>query len=391
VKLSKRFDAVPDNIFTFLDGQAMKKREAGLRVIDLGKGSPDLTPPGHIIQKMIDELKRNEVHTYPPFLAIPSLKRAVIDYYWLNHGVSLEEDEVALVPGTKTGIHMVSQAILDAGDAALVPDPGYPDYISGIRLAGGIDVPYPLDKDYLPDLGKIKYEISKNARLIFVNYPSNPTSAVADIEVFKEIKGFAQRRGLVVVSDIAYGPITFDNKRSPSFLEVDGAKDIGVELFSLSKIYSMAGWRVGFVVGNRELVKAVESLTVQYFAGVFLPVQEAAVSALKSPYEEIQKVVSIYQDRKEVFTGVLKSHGVEFFNPGGTIYVWYKIPDDASSMTYAAELLDSKGVIVAPGIGFGRGGEGYARVSLTKDVGILEEAAGLIGSFQEEKTRRGRL
>jgi L-glutamine---4-(methylsulfanyl)-2-oxobutanoate aminotransferase len=294
------------------------------------------------------------------------------------------EDEVAVLFGGKAGLVELPQCLLNPGDTVLVPDPGYPDYLSGVSLADARMVRMPLKEEnhFLPEYGAISEDDSKEAKLMFLNYPNNPTGAVASKSFFEETVSFANKHDICVVHDFAYGGIGFDGKKPISFLETEGAKDAGIEIYTLSKTYNMAGWRVGFAVGNKSVIEAVNILQDHLYVSLFGAIQEAAVTALLGPQKCVEELVETYEARRETLIEGLKEIGWDVKAPAGSFFAWLKVPSGFSSVEFADFLLEKTKVVVAPGVGFGEYGEGYVRAGLLTSNERLKEAIRRIGNLQ---------
>jgi LL-diaminopimelate aminotransferase len=375
VRVARRIQALPPYLFAELDRKIADKRAAGVDVISLGIGDPDLPTPAHIVEALKDAAEDPATHRYPPYYGLPEFKEAVAGWYERRFGVGLDPaTEVLPLIGSKEGLAHLSFAFVDPGDAALVPDPGYPVYASGTLLAGGRVLPIPLaaGEGYLPKLADISPP--PETKVLWLNYPSNPTAAVADLGLFQEAVAFARVHDLVLCHDAAYSEITFDGYVAPSALEVPGAKDVAVEFGSLSKTYNMTGWRVGFAAGSAEAIRALGALKTNLDSGVFNAVQWAGVAALEGPQDEVEATKAIYQKRRDIVVAALKDGGVDVETPLGSIYVWLPTPVGRTSASFAEELLEEASVVVSPGTGYGANGEGYVRISLTVPDLRLEEA-----------------
>jgi L-glutamine---4-(methylsulfanyl)-2-oxobutanoate aminotransferase len=370
-----RIERLPEQYFARLLARvAAAAAEEGDEVVDLGRGNPDIGPPQHVIDALARAANDPSAHGYPPFRGIPELKEAVAARYRDVYGVELDpEREVAVVPGTKTAIVEVAMCLAGRGDTILLPDPGYPDYTSGVALAGALKGRARLDPDadFAPDLEGAPRE---GVAALYLNYPSNPCAASAPAGVFGETVRWAEQTGAAVLHDFAYADLVFDGLRPESFLAEPGAKEVGAELFSMSKTYGMAGWRLGFVVGNAELVERVNLLADHVRAGVFRPIQEAAVAALTGPQESVEERRAIYERRRDQVVAAIPDTRSD-----STFYVWWRLPDGLTPERILAETR----VAVAPGEGFGPNGTGWARISLaTPDERLgpgLERLSRLVG------------
>jgi LL-diaminopimelate aminotransferase len=379
VKVARRIQGLPSYLFAELDAKVAAKRAAGIDVISLGIGDPDLPTPPHIVAALQRAAADPATHRYPSYYGLPEFREAIAAFYERRFGVLLDpQTEVLPLIGSKEGLAHLSFAFIDRGDRALVPDPGYPVYATSTVLAGGEVVPMALtqDRGFLPDLATV--EVPAGTRLLWLGYPNNPTAAVADLAFFEEAVGFASRHGLLVGHDAAYSEITFDGFVAPSILQVPGARDVALEFGSLSKSYNMTGWRIGYAVGNRDSIGALGRLKTNLDSGVFNAVQWAAVAALSGPQECVEEIRAVYQKRRDAVVSAFLDAGIPIEPPLGSIYVWVPTPTGTSSEGFAEELLEEAGVVVAPGTGYGARGEGYVRISLTVPEDRLAEAMGRI-------------
>jgi aminotransferase len=369
---------LPEQFFARLVGKVAAKIQAGHDVINLGQGNPDLPTPPHIVEALKKAADKPKLHRYSPFRGYRFLREAVAEFYRREYGVTLDpEREVAVLFGAKAGLVEISQCFLNPGDLALVPDPGYPDYWSGIAIAGAEmgRMPLTAENGFLPDYSMLSARQLERAKLMFINYPNNPTGAVASREFFRETVELAAKHHILVVHDFAYGAIGFDGKKPVSFLEVPGAKEVGVEFYTLSKTYNMAGWRVGFAVGNESVIEAINLIQDHYYVSLFGAVQAAAADALLGPQDCVKELVSTYERRRNAFIGKLREAGWEVQPPAGSFFCWLPVPKGYTSESFADLLLERVHVAVAPGNGFGEHGEGYVRVGLLTDESRLAEAA----------------
>ena len=369
---------LPEQFFARLVGKVAAKIRAGHDVINLGQGNPDLPTPPHIVEALKKAADKPKLHRYSPFRGYGFLREAVAEFYRREYGVTLDpEREVAVLFGAKAGLVEISQCFLNPGDLALVPDPGYPDYWSGIAIAGAEmgRMPLTAENGFLPDYSMLSARQLERAKLMFINYPNNPTGAVASREFFRETVELAAKHHILVVHDFAYGAIGFDGKKPVSFLEVPGAKEVGVEFYTLSKTYNMAGWRVGFAVGNESVIEAINLIQDHYYVSLFGAVQAAAADALLGPQDCVKELVSTYERRRNAFIGKLREAGWEVQPPAGSFFCWLPVPKGYTSESFADLLLERVHVAVAPGNGFGEHGEGYVRVGLLTDESRLAEAA----------------
>ncbi|MCL6446318.1 MAG: pyridoxal phosphate-dependent aminotransferase [Alicyclobacillus sp.] len=373
-----RMDQLPKQFFANLVQAVNRRVQAGRDVINLGQGNPDLPTPDHVVEALREAALNPETHRYPPFTGLPSLKAAVAAFYEREYGVSLDpRTEVAVLFGGKTGLVEISQIYLNEGDIALVPDPGYPDYWSGIALAGARMETMPLlpERGFLPDFSAIPHTVADQAKLMFLNYPNNPTGATASEDFYQAAVDFAASHDVLVVHDFAYGAIGFDGRKPPSFLQTPGAKSVGIELYTLSKTYNMAGWRIAFAVGEPSVIANINLLQDHYYVSIFAAIQEAARVALISDQTCVRQLVATYEARRNAFVQALQAGGVECPLPGGSFFVWMPVPGGLDSVTFADYLLREADVAVAPGVGFGQHGEGFVRVAMLAEENRLHEAA----------------
>lgn len=381
---SDLLNSLPKQFFASLVKKVGEYVEQGFDVINLGQGNPDLPTPNHIVEKLQEAAANPENHKYSPFQGFRSLKQAAAEFYFREYGVTINPDkEVAILFGGKAGLVEIPQCLLNPGDTVLVPDPGYPDYLSGVALARAEMVRMPLKEKnhFLPDYKELSVDVLAKARLMFLNYPNNPTGACATEKFFAETVKLASQNDICVVHDFAYGAIGFDGEQPVSFLQTEGAKEVGIELYTLSKTYNMAGWRVGFAVGNESVISAIELLQDHLYVSLFGAVQEAAAAALTESQECVRELNQTYERRRNVLIDGLQSMGWNVTAPKGSFFAWLKVPDGQSSEQFADILLEQAHIMVAPGIGFGEFGEGYVRVGLLTSEERLKEAVSRIGSL----------
>ena len=372
---SKRLDAIPPYLFAELERKIQAKKAEGVDVISLGIGDPDTPTPGFVIDALADAARDPATHQYPSNRGRPEFRQGVADFYKRRFGVTLDPDtEIIPALGAKECIFNLNLAFLDPGDTALASDPGYPVYTGGPLLSGAEPVLMPLvpELGFAPDLDAVSDPAS--ARLMFLNYPNNPTGAIVPDGFFEQVVDFARANDVLVVHDASYTEISFDGYTPPSFLETPGAKDVGVEVFSLSKGYNMTGWRTAAIVGNAEAIEAYWRLKTNIDSGMFEAVQLAAVAALRDGDETAREMSAIYQRRRDLVCGALKEIGVDVTPPGGTIYVWAPVPDGHTSASYCELVLEESGVVISPGGAYGQSGEGWFRISLTVPDERLAEA-----------------
>ncbi|MFC0214793.1 pyridoxal phosphate-dependent aminotransferase [Paenibacillus chartarius] len=384
VRPADRMQQLPAQFFAGLVRKANEQIAMGHDVINLGQGNPDQPTPPHIVASLQQAAVNPLYHKYPPFTGFAFLKEAIAKRYKEDYGVTLDpETEVAILFGGKTGLVEISQCLLNPGDVCLVPDPGYPDYWSGVSLAGAVMSFMPLraDNAFLPDYGAIAPSELDRAKLMFINYPNNPTAAMAPYAFYEDTVRFAEKHGIVVASDFAYGAIGFDGQKPVSFLQVPGAKEVGVEFYTLSKSYNMAGWRVGFALGNREVIRLLNLMQDHYYCSLFGGIQEAAATALTGPQDSVAALRATYESRRNALFGALHRIGWEAKPSAGSFFAWLPVPAGYSSASLADRLLQEAKVVVAPGIGFGDHGEGYVRLGLLAPEARLEEAVERIGKL----------
>lgn len=368
---------LPEQFFARLAQTVQDYILQGFDVINLGQGNPDQPTPSHIVKAMEKAVWNESYHKYSPFRGQRFLKEAIATFYAREYGVELNpEEEVAILFGGKAGLVEIPQCILNPGDTVLVPDPGYPDYWSGIALAKTSMEVMPLseENDFLPDYEGISELVRKKAKLMFLNYPNNPTGAVATKEFFDETVSFAEKNQICVVHDFAYGAIGFDGQKPMSFLQAEGAKEVGIEIYTLSKTYNMAGWRIAFAVGNKSVIQAINLLQDHVYVSVFSAIQEAAAVALLSSQQCVEDLVSLYEKRRNVLMKAANEIGWKSRAPRGSFFAWLPVPKSFTSESFAQILLEQAHVAVAPGKGFGLHGEGYVRVGLLTDEQRLQEA-----------------
>ncbi|MEW6444278.1 MAG: LL-diaminopimelate aminotransferase [bacterium] len=374
---AKRIRDLPPYLFAELDRAKAALRAEGKDIIDLGVGDPDLPTPEPIVHALSRAAAVPANHRYPGYEGLLAFREAVAKWYQKRFGVELDPvTEVVSLIGSKEGIAHLPLAVIDPGDVGLYTDPGYPVYKVAISFAGGIPVSLPLTRQnrFLPDLEAVPEETARRAKILYVNYPNNPTAATAEKRFFERVVDFAHRHRILVCHDAAYSEIAFDGYRPASFLEIDGAKEVGIEFHSLSKTYSMTGWRVGFCVGNEEAIAALGKVKTNIDSGLFQAIQYAGIEALERNGKVPQEFSRTYQERRDQVVEGLRACGLDPFVPKATFYVWCPVPGNGDSRSFARTLLLETGVVVTPGVGFGEHGEGYFRVSLTAPSDRLEEA-----------------
>jgi alanine-synthesizing transaminase len=386
---------LPEYIFGKLNAAKMKRRRAGEDIIDLGMGNPNDPPPQPIIDKLVEAVQVPRNHRYSVSAdGIRNLKREVGRWYRREYDVDLDaQEEVVVTIGSKEGLSHLALVLMEEGETALVPTPAFPPHIYSIMLAGGEVVGEPLstEPEFFDRLDDRVAELEKKPKLLILNFPHNPTAATVELEFFERAVEFAKRHDIVIIQDFAYGGITFDGYRAPSFLQVPGARDVGVEFSSMSKSFNMAGWRIGFCVGNRDLVDGLARIKGYYDYGLFMPMQIAAIIALRDCMREVKHQAAIYQARRDALCDGLGRGGWHVERPKGTMFVWGRIPPefrDMGSVDFCFMLLDEANVAVAPGGAFGEGGDGYVRMALVENKKRLQQAARQIGRVLRSRRRQ---
>ncbi len=376
MQFARRIEKLPAYLFAEISKKIAEKRAQGVDVISFAIGDPDLPTPDNILDALGGASRDPANHRYPESEGLPELRQAIAGWYERRFGVVVDpETEVLPLIGSKEGIGHIAFCFIDPGDVALVPDPGYPVYSVGTVLAGGEPYFLPLteENDFLPDLDSVPDDVARRAKLLWLNYPNNPTGAVADLEFFERAVAFARKHGLAVLHDGPYSEVAFDGYRPASFLQAAGAKDVGIEFHSLSKSYNMTGWRIGMAVGNAEIINALMRLKSNLDSGIPQAIQRMAIEALHGPQDCIPEHNAVYQRRRDRLVGALTKLGLRLRPPKASLYLWARVPEGITSVQFATRLLDEAGVVVTPGIGYGPSGEGYIRLSLTIPDDRLEE------------------
>lgn len=384
---AERLQALPPYVFARLDELKARAREQGLDLIDLGMGNPDGPAPQPVIEAAIAALHNPANHGYPPFEGTGSFRRAITNWYRRRYDVDLDPDSEALpLLGSKEGLTHLALAYINPGDLVLVPSPAYPAHFRGPAIAGGKIHQLILkpENDWVIDIGAIPDSVAEQAKILYFNYPSNPTGATAPREFFKDIVAFAKKYEILLVHDLCYAELAFDGYQPTSLLEIPGGKDIGVEFHTMSKTYNMAGWRVGFVVGNRHIIQGLRTLKTNLDYGIFAALQTAAQTALELPDEYVNQVCDRYRRRRDFLIQGLGELGWNIPKPKATMYLWVPCPVGMGSTDFALSVLQQTGVVVTPGNAFGAGGEGYVRVSLIAECDRLGEA---LRRFKEANIR----
>jgi len=384
-ELAERLKKLPPYLFAEIDKKKREARARGVDLIDMGIGDPDLPTPPHIVEALKRSAENPASHRYPDYEGLLEFRRAVASWYRQRFGVTLDpETEVLTLIGSKEGTAHMPLAFVNPGDVVLVPDPGYPVYAAGTWFAGGQPHFMPLRRDngFLPELTAIPPDVARRAKLMYLNYPNNPTAAVAGKDFFADVVAFARRHGILVCHDAMYSELRFEGYRPPSFLETAGAVEVGVEFHSLSKTYSMTGWRIGFCSGNAAAVAGLGKVKTNVDSGVFRAVQEAGIAALTGPQDIPEQYRRTYQERRDVVVAGLRSLGWEVDVPKAAFFVWAPVPAGLDSRAFAARLLEEAGCVVTPGVGFGPSGEGFYRIALTIDAKRLREAMDRLRSLK---------
>lgn len=377
IELAARVKNLPPYLFAAIDKMKQDALSNGVDVIDLSIGDPDIPTPQHIVDAMKKAVDKPVHHRYPSYEGMLSYREAVASWYKQRFNVPLDpKTEVLSLIGSKEGIVHIPLAFVNPGDVVLVPSPGYPVYPVGTLFAGGESCIMPLREEngFLPDFKAIPEDKLKRAKLMFLNYPNNPTAAVASEGFFKEAIELAAKYNIIICHDAAYSEIYYENERPISFLNVEGAKDVGIEFHSLSKTYNMTGWRIGFAVGNKDVIAGLGKIKTNVDSGVFQAIQEASIVALQTDDTVLASIRNIYQDRRNALYEGLKGLGIQINKPKATFYLWAKVPKGFDSTTLVSHLLEKAGVLGTPGVGFGAPGEGYIRFALTQSAERIKEA-----------------
>jgi LL-diaminopimelate aminotransferase len=369
MQFAKRLEKIPPYLFAEIDRKRDEMVAKGVDIINMGVGDPDRPTPNHIVQAMHEAIDDPATHNYPPYQGTKDFREAVVKWMERRFGVTglNPNTEVVSSIGSKEAIHNTFLAFVEAGNYALIPDPGYPVYRTSTIFAGGEFHTMPLlpERGFLPDLDAIPTEVARQAKLLWINYPNNPTGALATLEFFEELVAYCHQYDILLCHDHAYSEMAYDGYKPPSVLQVPGAKDVAIEFHSLSKSYNMTGWRVGFVVGSAHGIKGLGQVKTNVDSGVFKAIQRAAIAAYSTGEEELQAVMLVYQNRRDIIVKGLQSLGWPIEPPKATLYVWAPVPQGYSSAEFVTLLLDKCGIIVPPGNGYGKAGEGFFRIALT--------------------------
>ncbi len=390
MNIARRIENLPPYPFVEIINKINEKRAKGEEVITFAVGDPDIPTPPHILERLFEAAKDPANHRYPEAASLPELRQAIAEWYKKRFDVSLDSDtEVLPLIGAKEGIFHIAMCFIDPGDIALVPEPGYPVYPMSVIMTGGTPYYMPIIREnkFLPDLDSIPEDIANKAKFMWLNYPNNPTAAVADLDFFNKVVKFAKKYNLYVCHDAPYSEITYDGYRSVSFLQADGAREVGVEFHSLSKTYNMTGWRIGMAVGNAEIVGALNTVKSNIDSGIPQAIQYAAIEALTGPQDCVQQHNDIYQRRRDLVIDMLNNIGIEAEPPKASLYVWAKVPAGYTSVEFAYDLIEQVGVVVIPGTFFGKRGEGYVRMSLTLPDAALVKGLSRLSEWRDPKNK----
>jgi LL-diaminopimelate aminotransferase len=385
IRKAARLEKLPPYLFAEIDKKKREVAARGVDIISLGIGDPDLPTAPHIVRALQEAATRPANHRYPDYEGLFTFRKAATDWYKSRFNVTLDpEKEAVSLIGSKEGIAHIPLAFVNPGDVVLVPDPGYPVYNIGTIFSDGQPYFMPLRKEngFLPDLKAVPEAVAQRAVLMWIGYPNNPTSAIASKEFFAEVIRFAEKHNIIVCHDNAYSEVYYERKKTLSFLEVDGAREVGLEFHSLSKTYNMTGWRIGFAVGNSTLIDGLGKIKTNVDSGVFQAVQEAGIAALTGDQSVVEDMRRICQERRDILIRGLRSIGLACTPPQATFYVWAEVPKGYTSASLTSKILEETGVVVTPGNGFGTAGEGYIRFSLTVDTDRLREAVGRLQKLQ---------
>ena len=377
IEKAKRVAEIPPYLFAEIDRKKAEMRRKGMDLVDLGIGDPDIPTPQPIIDRLKKAADNPKHHRYPSYEGMIEFRTAVAQWYQKRFGVRLDAaTEVLSLIGSKEGIAHIPLAFVNPGDTVLVPSPGYPVYRVSTLFAGGTPYFLPLRKEtgFLPNLSEIPKSVAEKSKLLFINYPNNPTAAVAEKSFFEEVVAFARRYNIIVCHDAAYSEVAFDGYRPASFMEVEGAKEVGIEFHSLSKTFNMTGWRIGFAVGCPEIVSTLGRIKENIDSGLFQAIQEAGIEALNRFDTPLTEIIKIYEGRRNLMVKGLRELGLELEQPKASFYLWIRVPGKQTSSQFAALLLEKAGIVATPGNGFGDAGEGYIRMALTVDESRLKEA-----------------
>ena len=389
MRLSKRIDQLPPYLFTFISRKIAEKRAQGVDVVTFAIGDPDIPTPAHIMASLHAAADDPANHRYPESDGLPELRRAMASWYERRFGLTFDPDkEVQPLLGSKEGINNVALCLVDPGDVVLVPSPGYPPYTSGTIFAGGEPYYMPLleENDFLPDFSAIPDEVARRAKLMWLNYPNNPTGAVAEVGFFEEAVRFAKRYDIAICHDGPYSEVAYDGYKPVSFLAAEGARDVGIEFHSLSKSFNMTGWRIGWAIGNATLIDALFRVKDNLDSGIAQAIQRMAITALEGPQDCIDDHNVVYHRRSDRLLDALQACGMRVHVPKASLYIWARVPDGFTSADFATRLIDDIGVVLTPGSGYGQYGEGFVRLSITTPDDRVEEGARRLLEWAKQHT-----
>jgi len=387
VKFAARIEKLPPYLFVEISKKIAEKKAKGIDVISFGIGDPDMPTPERIINRLCEASRDPVNHRYPETEGLPELSRSIAGWYKKRFNVELDSSkEVLPLIGSKEGIGHISFCFIDRGDIALVTDPGYPVYSISTMLAGGDTHYLPISESnhFIPDLNNIPGDVLKKAKLLWLNYPNNPTGAVAGLDFYKKAVEFARRNEILICHDAPYSEVSYDGYKPVSIMQIDGAKDVAIEFHSFSKTYNMTGWRIGMAVGNKEMVNALYRLKTNLDSGIPQAIQQMAVEALNGKDDEADKRNEIYGRRRDRLCQALDDIGLKYEKPLASFYIWARIPEGFTSASFAAELLDKVDIVVTPGTGYGPSGEGYIRFSITLPDSRLDEGISRLGNWKKK-------
>jgi LL-diaminopimelate aminotransferase len=388
MKIARRIEELKPYLYVEINKKIAEKRAKGEDVVSFAIGDPDIPTPTHVIKRLCESAQDPANHRYPDSAGMPELRKAMADWYKKRFNVTLDpETEVLPLIGSKEGIAHIALCFIDAGEVALVPDPGYPVYSIGTSLAGGTPYFLPLkpENSFLPDFKNIPDSVLKKTRILWINYPNNPTGAVAGLDFFNKVVEFAKKNDILVCHDGPYTEVVYDNYQAESFMQAEGAKETGIEFHSLSKTYNMTGWRVGMAVGNAKAIAALRTLKSNLDSGIPQAIQLMAIEALNGPQNAIGEHNATYQRRRDLICETLTRIGFQVYIPKASLYIWAKVPEGYNSIELTADLLDQAGVAVAPGVGYGPSGEGYVRLAITVSDAALVKALSRLSGWRNKR------
>ena len=378
MRLAKRIEKLPPYLFTAISRKIAEKRAAGVDVVTFAIGDPDLPTPRHVLDSLHEAAEDPVNHRYPESDGLPELRRAMAGWYERRFGLKFDPDkEVQPLLGSKEGINNVALCLVNPGDVVLIPNPGYPPYTSGTIFANGEPYYMPLREEngFLPNIKEIPQEVARRAKLMWLNYPNNPTGAVAELDFFEEAIQFAKQYDIAICHDGPYSEVTYDGYKPMSFLQAEGARDVGIEFHSLSKSFNMTGWRIGWAVGNATLIDALFRVKDNLDSGISQAIQRMAITALEGPQDCIDEHNAIYQRRRDRLVEALRACGMRVQAPKASLYIWARVPDGFTSQEFSTRLIEDIGVVLTPGSGYGEYGEGFVRLSITTPDDRVDEGA----------------